>query len=223
MVLEFLRRGESGLEAVEHTVAAMISDCRHTFDVALSALSTDADISTIGMDVRETDKRINAAEESVRRALVVHVAVRGGDDVGQVLAYMLMVKKLERIGDQHKNIFDLAEDGLRIGNDPDFASLEELRLEVSGMFAETSRVLLEQDPAGAEVLSDRATKLRRDLDSRIRAGARSDERASVIVPRVLLYRYISRTVANLASVATMGFEAIDRSEYTPDGQDITDD
>lgn len=222
-MLEFLRRGESGLEAVEHTVSGMIMDCRHTFDIALAALSSDGDISAKGADVRETDQRINAAEEDVRRALVVHVAVRGGDDVGQVLTYMLMVKKLERVGDQNKNIYDLAEDGLRISHDPDYAQLEELQREVSEMFAETNRILLEQDADGATAFRERADELRHQLDAKIMEGVHSDERASLVVPRVLLYRYIVRVVANLASVATMGFEPIDRSERHADGTDDTDD
>src|SRR3546814_15091834 len=97
----------------------MLGDCRHSLDLALSALCSDGDITQIGEEVRATDLRINGSEESVRRDLLVHTTVHGGTEAAMVLTSLPVVKTLERVGDQATNVFDLAADGVRIGGAPD--------------------------------------------------------------------------------------------------------
>lgn len=223
MVFDFLRGGPSSMEAVDRELTAMLADCRHTFDLAMAALDAGGDIGAVAEDIRTTDERINAAEEDVRRLLVVHVSVRGGEDVGLVLADLLIVKKLERIGDQHKNILDLAEEGVRLTGAADHADIQALRHEVSEMFATTSHVLTSLDLSAADALEDRATELRHLLESRIRELIHSDVPASHAVPRALLYRYLKRIVANLAGVVLIVRDGIGRIERDPSGEDVTDD
>ena len=77
--------------------------------MASTALLSGADLDTVGEDVRRTDARINAAEQELRGQLVVHVSVQGSGDIGEVLGLILLIKKIERIGDQSKNILYLTE------------------------------------------------------------------------------------------------------------------
>lgn len=223
MVFKFLRSGPSGMESIDREVTSMLADCRHTFDLAMSALDAGEDISGIIDDVHTTDERINAAEEEVRRRLVVHVAVHGGEDVGAVLSDLLVVKKLERIGDQHKNILDLAQEGVRLTGAPDHADIQRLRQEISQMFTRTAEIVLSDDAEGAQAFGDRATFLRHDMERMIREMIHSDLPASYAVPRALLYRYLKRIVANLGGVAMTVKDGIDRIERDSTGEDITDD
>ncbi|MGI9016922.1 MAG: PhoU domain-containing protein [Euzebya sp.] len=210
MVFNFIRGGPSGMQSVERELIGMLADCRHTFDLSMAALEAGPDVSSLGRDVRATDSRINATEEDVRRRLLVHVAVRGGEDVGLVLADLLVVKKLERIGDQHKNILDLADEGVRFTDAPDHAQIQALRQEVSQMFADASTILSEVDIAAGQAYGDRATELRHRLERMIREMIHSDLPASHAVPRALLYRYLKRIVANLAGVAMTVTDGIER-------------
>lgn len=223
MVFNFLRGGSSGLESVDQEILRMLSDCRHTFDLAMAALYAGEDITDLADDIRSTDERINATEEDVRRRLVVHVAVRGGDDVGLVLAELLVVKKLERIGDQHKNILDLAEEGVRLHDAEDHAAIMALRREVSEMFATTASVVQGGDEETALALGDRAHDLRHELERMIRELIHADVPASHAVPRALLFRYLKRIVANLAGVAMTVRDGIERIQRDPDGADVTDE
>ncbi len=222
-MFKFLRGRPGGMDSIDRTVGEMLIDCRHTFDLAMAALEAGEDISGLAADVRATDERINAAEEQVRRQLIVHVAVHGGDDVGAVLADLLVVKKLERIGDQHKNILDLAEEGVRLGGAADHEEFEELRREVSEMFATTAAIVADADGDRALALGQRAAVMRSDLDGRIRELIHTDLPGSHAVPRVLLLRYLKRIVANLAGVAMTVRDGIERTERDPSGEDVTDD
>ncbi len=223
MVFNFLRGGPSGLESVEREIIAMLADCRHTFDLAMSALEAGSDIEALAADVHATDARINSTEEDVRRRLVIHVAVHGGEDVGMVLADLLIVKKVERIGDQHKNILDLAEEGVRLIGADDHQQIQALRTEVSEMFAHTAAVVTAADGDSAMRLAERGTELRHQLERQIREMIHSDMPASYAVPRALLFRYLKRIVANLAGVAMSVRDGIERMDRDPDGGDITDD
>jgi len=89
----------------------MLADARHSYNLATLALLTDADPAAVADDIRDTDQRINLAEQELRSELVVHVSVHGTADIGSVLGFTLLLKKIERIGDQAKNILDLQRMG----------------------------------------------------------------------------------------------------------------
>jgi phosphate uptake regulator len=211
MVLSFFRRGESPLDHIEQQIGAMLGDCRHSFDRAMTALITDADIGPIGDEVRATDRRINQTEETVRRELVVHVSVHGGTDVGLVLTSLLIVKKLERVGDQAKNIFDLAAEGVRFSGADDYDQFIDLHNEVSSMMGEAATTLAAADQSAADALIARCEARMRDLDGRVNELIHSDYPAHHAVPRAMLFRYIKRIVANVAGVVGTLVRPLDRS------------
>ena len=83
MVMSFFRGDGSGgvTESVDRQITEMLGACRHSFDLAMSALVADDNITAIGDDVHETDDQVNELEETVRRELVVHAAVHGQADM----------------------------------------------------------------------------------------------------------------------------------------------
>lgn len=211
MVFSFFRGGEEGLEHVQHEIVSMVGRCQHSFDLAMSCLVTDGDIGPIGDEVRATDWSINGIEESVRRELVVHSAVRGSADVGAVLASLLMVKKLERVGDQAKNIFDLAAEGVRFSGADDYDRFLDFRSRVSQLFADTADALAEPGTADLAALDRRAEELMGTFDDLVNELIHADAPARYAVPRAMLFRYLKRICANLISVATTAATGIDRT------------
>ena len=97
MVLSFFRStgGEGDFDHIVTKAVSMLSDARHSFDLATLVLLTDADPATVSDDVNSTDDRINHAEQELRSELVVHVAVQGTADIGSVLGFTLLLKKIE--------------------------------------------------------------------------------------------------------------------------------
>jgi phosphate uptake regulator len=202
MVLRFFHSGENALEHIEREVVGMIGACRHSFDLAMSALVSDADITPVGEEVRANDREINGVEETVRRELVVHMAVTGSDDIGTVLRFLLAVKKLERVGDQAKNVFDLADEGVRFSGAEDYDRFVEFRTQVSSVFAEAISILSDVDDVDPNPMIDRCEVLMDTFDRLVNELIHSEERASYAVPRAMLFRYLKRIVANIASVVT---------------------
>ncbi len=167
MVMSFFRKPEEGgLKHIDAQVQGMINDARHTFDLAMNAL-TGGPVATVADEVRRTDRRINITEMEIRRELVVHASVHGGVDTPEVLVFMHMVKDLERIGDYNKNIFDLADEGVSLAEAPDLGRLLGYRDELSSRIALMGELLITQHEDGARAYITRGDELRREFDDRI--------------------------------------------------------
>lgn len=227
MVLAFFRSNsdEGGLDAIVSRAVAMVGDARHSFDLATLALLTDADVATVAADIRETDERINAAEQELRSELVVHVSVQGSADIGSVLGFTLLLKKIERIGDQAKNILDLAELGVSLADHDSVDELLEGRQAISSLFAEAAALLNDPDPGEGEMqdFAERSEALTAHYQSEIQGFMTSERPGREVVPVAIYYRYLRRIVANLLGVVRTSSEPFPQVDYLNDGTIDTDD
>ena len=213
MVMSFFRRPEEGgLSQIDAQVQRMINDARHTFDLAMNAL-TGGPVATIADEVRRTDRQINVTEMEIRRELVVHASVHGGVDTPEVLVFMNMIKDLERIGDYNKNIFDLADDGVSMAEAPDLDQMLGYRDEISSRIALMGELLTTRDEDRARAYIARGDEIRRDFDARIIELLHSTETAMVAVPRALLYRFLKRVTAHSLNVVSAIVMPVDRLGY----------
>ncbi|QGG93657.1 PhoU domain-containing protein [Actinomarinicola tropica] len=224
MVLSFFRRGESGMEQITQRVVDMLHDARHSFDLATSALVDGVPAGDVADDLHATDERINRAEQELRRELIVHVAVHGGDDIGDVLGYTLLIKKIERIGDQAKNIWDMAGEGVSFAEADDREEYASGLRAISEMVDEVAELIVDPDPDRIAAFRARADAMRVAEEARIREFMHSDEPGHWAVPRAVLHRYLKRVVANLGGVVTTLTEPVQTQDYFDEGRtDIDDD
>lgn len=225
MVMSFFRKSsdETGLDHVAQQTISMLSDARHSFDLASTVVLSGADPNAVGADIEATDERINASEQRLRSELVVHVAVRGGDDIGLVLGYTLLLKKIERIGDQAKNIFELAADGVSLAGADDIDEFVARRQEISRMYVEAADLLASQDIEAAKDFVRRSLALNDLCGKRVREYIHTDRPGSWAVPRAILYRYWKRIVANLAGIVTSAIEPLQNIDYLDEGETDIDD
>ena len=219
MVMSFFRRPEeSGLENIESQVQRMVNDARHTFDLALSAVTGGA-VETVADEIRETDRQINATEVEIRRALLVHASVHGGIDTPEVLAFMNMIKDLERIGDYNKNIFDLAEEGVSFTESSELETILSLRDEVSSRISLMGEILSVRDEERARTYIERGDEMRKDFDRRVNELLHSTEEAVTAVPRALLFRFLKRVSAHSSNVVSAVVMPVDQLDYYDESED----
>ncbi len=222
MVLSFFRKSTAGLDHVVARSVTMLSDARHSFDLATAAVMSGGDMRAVADDIRATDERINRAEQDLRSELVVHVTVQGATDIGEVLGLILLLKKIERIGDQAKNILDLAEAGVSFAGGPDIDELLAQRRTVSSLFTEAADLLqhggdrIEDFAARAQAVND---ELRTTMDSYLT----SDRPGHEVVPRAIYQRYVKRIVSNLVGVVRSATEPISQGDSNTDVYGDLDD
>ena len=214
MVLDFFRRGgHSTIEDVEDKIVGMLVDGRHVYDAAMGAIFGGGKSKSTKREVRDTDRHINAAQQEVRKALMVHAAAHETVDLGLVLSYMSVVKDAERIGDYAKNVYDLAKFGVDFEGDPDAEELEHYCDAVGHLIDDAATVFTERDVERAQQLIDKADAFLDDYDRHIRAAYESDGAASDAVARALYYRYLKRITAHLMNLMTSLVMPVDRLDY----------
>lgn len=208
MVLSFFRKGPSGLEHAVSRAVGMLGDARHSFDLATLALLTDTSASAVDADIRATDERMNRTEIELRSELVVHISVQGTMDIGPVLGLILLINRIERIGDQAKNVLDLAEAGASLAGQPDTETMLAERAEISALFGEVAELMVEHDATRYATLTRRCEALQAAHRAKINTYVHSDEPGREVVPRAIYYRYLNRIVANLVGIARAGVEPL---------------
>ncbi|MFW2381075.1 MAG: PhoU domain-containing protein [Acidimicrobiales bacterium] len=227
MVLAFFKggSGEGNFDSIVSKSVSMLGDARHSFDLATLALLTDTDADAVARDIRETDDRINMAEQELRSELVVHVSVQGNADIGSVLGFTLLLKKIERIGDQAKNILDLAEHGISLANNANVTELLDERTVVSNFFAEAAELLADPDSSeeAIDAYTERATAVAEEHKRVIAAFMTSDRPGYEVVPLAIYFRYLRRIVANLIGVVRTSSEPLPTVDYLEGGTVDTDD
>lgn len=227
MVLAFFKRG-SGDGNFDHIVSkslTMLGDARHSFDLATLALLTETDSNTVADDIRDTDNRINQAEQELRSELVVHVSVQGTADIGSVLGFTLLLKKIERIGDQAKNILDLAENGVSLAANENVSELLAEQQTVSSLFSEAAELLRDPDASEdtVEEYTTRAHVISSAHQARIDDFMTSERPGHEVVPLAIYYRYLRRIVANLIGIVRTSSEPLPHVDYLDEGATDTDD
>lgn len=224
MIWQAFRSGASGpgLENMVGHVAEMLGHARHIFDEAMSALLAGASPDALADDIFGTDRRINELEREVRRELIVHVSVHGTADITAALVVLMVSRKVERIGDNAKNIYDLATYDVDLSQAEDAPQLREDRDEVSQMMWTAAEVFRHEDADRGQAFLDRSRQLQRIYDDRVADLVRSAGRADHAVPRALLYRYLKRIVANLEGVVAGVVQPLEMIDYEPDGGEASE-
>ncbi|MEC9425350.1 MAG: PhoU domain-containing protein [Actinomycetota bacterium] len=219
MVMSFFRRpDDSGIDHIEAQVQRMVTDARHTFDLAMNAV-TGGSVASVADEVRRTDRQINVTEMEIRRELVVHFSVHAGGDATEMLVFMNMVKDLERIGDYNKNVFDLAEEGVSFAEADDLERILGFRDEISSRIALMGEILTVRDEERARAYIARSDELRREFDTLVNGLVHSTEPALHAVPRALLYRFLKRITAHSMNVVTAVVMPVDRLDYYDEAGD----
>lgn len=212
------------MDHIAARAVTMLGDARHSFDLASLALLGGASVESVADDVRSTDHKINQAEQDIRTELVVHISVQGTQDIAIVMGYTLLIKKIERIGDQAKNILDLAEGGSSLADGDDSEELMSERSTVSALFAEAAELLAEPDPSRIADYAERVQTITHLQQDKIDELTQSELPGREVVPRAIYYRYLKRIAANLLGVVSTASEPLPNIDYLDDGAtDITDD
>ena len=218
MVMSFFRSDEGGISQIESQVQRMIADARHTFDLAMNAVTGGA-VETVADEVRRIDRQINVTEIEIRRELLVHISVHGTADAGEMLVFMNMIKDLERIGDYNKNIFDLALEGVSFSEAEDLELILGFRDELSSRIVLMGEILDTRDEDRARAYIERGDHLRREFDGLVNELVHATAPALVAVPRALLYRFLKRVAAHCANVVTAVVMPVDRLDYFDEDDD----
>lgn len=214
MVFDFFRGGgQSTIEEVEQTLVEMMTNAQDVYEEAMNAVFGGGKSKETKKQVRKTDKEINLAQQQVRRALVMHASVNPTTDLADTLAYMSVVKDVERVGDYSKNLYDLAKYGADFTTSDDFDHLATYRDLVGQLMVDATTVFAARDQEAAQELINKADGFLDEHDANVKAAFQSTGPASDAVARALYFRFLKRITAHVMNLMTALVAPIHRLDY----------
>ncbi len=202
------------LDNVEQQLLEMLAGCQDTFRLAAIAVFGEADVDESGKELDAIDKDLNKTERAVRRELLVHGTVRGGEaDQGLMLAYMSVAKDIERIGDYCKNIWNLAQMGVNLSGGKDHDELQKHRHRVAKLIEMALEAFGSQDTDTVHALIPEIREDMKHYDDHVVQFVTSDEPGRDAAPRALFYRYLKRISGHLSNTLSSVVMPVDRLDF----------
>ena len=205
--------GSPGLERMHAQFGQMLDAGRHIFDTASNAFLGGTDLEVIREDLFDTDKRINRAEQQIRREIVVHASVHGATEFPACLILMSVVKDAERIGDYAKNIFDLAEMVPHPPTGEHRQRLIEMKDRISHMMATCREVFDTSEKDGAAELICQAQEIEDACDHQVRHLIQTDRQIDLRAAYALAYRYFKRVASHVSNVASSVIQPVHKLDF----------
>ncbi len=206
--------GASSLKEMRAEFGQMLDEGRHMYDAAANAFLGGTDLEVIRDDLFDTDKRINAAEQRIRRQIVVHATVHGTPSFPACLVLMSVVKDAERVGDYAKNIFDLAELSPKLPPGKYRDDLVKLKDRISELMARCRETFDKQDTETAQKIIGRLEEAEDHCDKQISQLLTTDQGTELSATYALSYRYFKRVASHVFNVLTSIVQPIDKIDFS---------
>ena len=165
------------------------------------------------------DKLINKYERDIRRKVVTHISVQGGESIAAGLVLSTVIVDVERIGDYIKNIVDLTEmhpDKLSSGKVEKV--LHEIEGSLKDMFNKAPDCLeVGNEDLALDIYSD-TKEIGRTCDKYIRKLIVDKDKeldCSSVAVYTLYFRYLKRINAHLRNIISSVINPYDRIGYKP--------
>lgn len=220
MVFDFFRGGgHSTIEEVEKTLVEMLQNALQNYEDAMDAVFGGGKSKSTKKGIKKTDREINAAQQKVRRDLMVHASVSPSIDLAETLAYMSVVKDVERVGDYAKNLYDLAKYGADFTEADDFEYLAGYRERVRLLIEDAANVFETRNAERAQELLNQADGLMADYDSNVKKAFNWEGAAADAVARTLYFRFLKRITAHVMNLLTSLVAPVHRLDYYDEDPD----
>ena len=173
----------------------------------------------MGSVVEKQDKLINKAERSVRKNVLKHLAISGGDHAVSALVLTSIIIDIERIGDYSKNIVNLAAQDRQ---KPELGSceqdLDKIEQAIENTFERLQVILTDDQDSDAEKVVEEYAWINPMIDeyvNRLVAGDMDNLSAGDAVTLVLYLRYLKRIFSHLRNIATSVFRPFHKIGFIP--------
>ena len=222
--LSSAKGSSAGLEKMRAEFGKMLDAGRHVFDTASNAFLGGTDLEVIRQDLFDTDKRINRAEQQIRREIVVHASVHGIAEFPPCLILMSIAKDAERVGDYAKNIFDLAESVPHPPSGEHKDRLVKLKDRISQVMATCREIFDARAKDRAAELIREAQEIEDYCDRQLCELVGGEKQIELAAAYALAYRYFKRVVSHTRNVATSVIQPLHKLDFSskPDKKEAGD-
>lgn len=214
-LLQSLRAGSS-LRDVKEDFCDMLSETEDMFGSVTEALLGKTESEKIKEGIYAKDREVNRKEQDIRRRLVGHLALGRMVDAPACLVFMSVAKDVERIGDYCKNIFEVAALYTIPGLEARYAMpLQEIREEITDLFAKAGRAFAESDESLSEQVLRAHEVVAKKCDMLIGQIVNDTLPTKEAVSTALLSRYFKRVARHLGNIVSSVAGAVEKIDFPP--------
>ena len=206
-------QGNSGIEKIRQDFIQMLETARKEFELACQVTLHGVDPAQVKDELLGYDKKVNKAERSIRKELVVHCAVRSNIDP-DCLIMMSIAKDAERLGDYSKNIFDMGELAPCLPEGTERDELLILEKLVLNNFTECVETIRKQNSEKAEKVIIDCTWAERQCDSITKALLNLPEPTRRTASDVLMFRFMKRMMSHLRNISSSVVQPLHKLDFT---------
>ena len=191
-------------KAVSTTFKMMESD--HKMCLASCKTLRETDSADLPFDIRKMDRKINKYLREVRRNVLTHLTIAGTQNIVPGLILVSIVIDVERIGDQTKNISELAimhPEHLKGG--PYEQDVLKMESTIKDLFPRVINVLTEHDVENASTILDMEDETGKTANSIVESIIKNKGKALPVDDAVCLslyVRHLKRINAHLTNIAS---------------------
>ena len=170
------------------------------------------DNEPLTLDLRSLDEQVNEGEETVRRAVLEHMAVAPQDETAFSLLLVSVVQDAERCGDLAKTLAKVSElaDAPQHGQHVD--ALAAIRDRVAGAYSQTQQAFTDGDASSARRVMDGHAQTKRDVAELLKALTSdpdlSPNQAAVLAMAARIVGRTSSHLSNIASAVALPFDRV---------------
>jgi len=208
---------EGFLSKVIKDFKQMLENTEFIFDKATKVWWQRIPAEGVQAEIYSRDRKINEAEQHIRRRLVEHLAINPRQDFPACLVFMSVIKDVERIGDYCKNIFELTHILKSPLDDSLVESLQGIESQIESGLLEIKEVFLEADTKRASSLMQKHGKVASECESIIRSMVKQSLAVDKAVCYTLLLRYYKRISAHIANIASGVVNPIEKIDFVVEG------
>lgn len=201
------------VEAAFNDVSRMLHLSAQMLDHSLEVLFENQPVS-INLD--DMDDVVDAAERSVRRTILQHLAVNPRQELVASLVLVSMVQDAERIGDVARGVVELVQMGKGRREGPFRDELRALAARVRPLFDLCETAFREGDPEKARDVIAAQRHVRDDLKKYRQRVAASDLPADMAVLYAGAAQILRRVGAHLANIASTVVQPYDEIRHGMD-------
>ena len=204
------------VQALEESYTMLDMDLT-MFEASVKSLR-QSDTGELELDVYKLDQQINAYERDVRKKIMTHLALTGGQDLSPGLVLISVVIDIERIGDYTKNICDMAQHHpQRLKAKSLEGELKMIEAKTGTLFKDMIAAFKSSDEVAArrimEEYKGEISKQSDDITRRIVAGEISDLSPADAAATAMYTRYLKRIAAHSRNIITSVVNPFDHIGY----------
>ncbi|MBQ6107486.1 MAG: hypothetical protein IJK97_04685 [Thermoguttaceae bacterium] len=206
-------KGNSGIEKIRQDFVQMLQTAQKEFELACKVTLHGEEPASVKDELLGYDKKVNKAERSIRKELVVHCAVRSVIDP-DCPVMMSIAKDAERLGDYSKNIFDMGELSPCLPEGKELEELLVLEKLILNTFTDCAETIHTKNSEMAEKLIILCTWGEHQCDSITKVLLNLPEPTRRTASDALMFRFMKRMLSHLRNISSSVIQPLHKLDFT---------